>query len=111
MANLNKRKSDGEVLEMIERKPKENPVNSYTVTIMGDDYVIRGNDDPEYMQKIAEYLEEKIQEILTQSQNQRINKCQTAVLAALKIADELHKSRQKYQYPGQPKNYQDQPKK
>lgn len=111
MANLNKRKSDGEVLEMIDRKPKVDSVNSCTVTIMGDDYVIRGNDDPEYMQRVAAYLEEKIQEIISQNQNQRINKCQIAVLAALKIADELHKSRQKYQYSGQPKNYPDQPKK
>lgn len=91
----------GEVFGMIERKPKGNTMNSFTVTIMGDDYVIRGNDDPEYMKKVAAYLEEKIQEILSQNQNQRINKCQTAVLAALKIADELHKSRQKYHYPEQ----------
>ena len=79
---------------MIERKPAAEGGNTFTVSIMGDEYIIKGNDSPEYMQEIAGYLEKTIEAIT--ANNQKLNKCQTAVLAALKITDELYKLRQKY---------------
>src|SRR5690242_2730659 len=79
---------------MIEKKSATAPENRYTVKIMGDEYVIRGADDPEYMEEIAFFLETAIGNIAVG--NQKLNKCQTAVLAAFKIADELHKLRQDY---------------
>lgn len=79
---------------MIERKEAEE--NRVIVTIMGDEYVIRGTDSREYIERIVSYVEGVIESI-SDNQN-KLNKCQIAVLAALKIADELYKLRQEYQY-------------
>lgn len=80
-------------LTMIERKEAEE--NRIIVKIMGDEYVIRGTDTTEYVDRIVSYVEGVIDQM---SGNQKLNKCQVAVLAALKIADELYKLRQEYQY-------------
>ena len=79
---------------MIERKEAEE--NRFIVKIMGDEYVIRGTDTQEYMERIVSYVE-GIFDGIAINQN-KLNKCQIAVLAALKIADELYKLRQEYQY-------------
>jgi cell division protein ZapA len=79
---------------MIERKDAEE--NRIIVKIMGDEYIIRGTDTPEYVDRIVSYVEGIIDGI-SDNQN-KLNKCQIAVLAALKIADELYKLRQEYQY-------------
>ena len=79
---------------MIERKEAEE--NRLVVNIMGDEYVIRGTDNREYIERIVSYVEGVIEGI-SDNQN-KLNKCQIAVLAALRIADELYKLRQEYQY-------------
>lgn len=79
---------------MIERKDAEE--NRIIVKIMGDEYIIRGTDTPEYVDRIVSYVEGIIDGI-GDNQN-KLNKCQIAVLTALKIADELYKLRQEYQY-------------
>jgi cell division protein ZapA len=84
------------VLSMIERKNSEVEDERFIIKIMGDEYVVKGKDSPQYKQEIAAYLEEVIENI--SKSNLRLNKCQTAVLAALKIADELQKLRQDYKY-------------
>ncbi len=79
---------------MIERKEAEE--NRIIAKIMGDEYVIRGSDNREYIERIVSYVEGVIEGI-GDNQN-KLNKCQIAVLAALKIADELYKLRKEYQY-------------
>jgi cell division protein ZapA len=79
---------------MIERKEAEE--NRVTVKIMGDEYVIRGTDNLEYIRRIVSYVEGIIEGI--EDNQSKLNKGQIAVLAALKIADELYKLRQEYQY-------------
>ncbi len=79
---------------MIERKEVEE--KKFLVKIMGDEYVIRGTDTQEYVERIVSYVEGIIDGI-GDNQN-KLNKCQVAVLAALKIADELYKLRKEYQY-------------
>jgi cell division protein ZapA len=81
---------------MIERKNAELEDDRFIIKVMGDEYVIKGNDTLEYKREIAVYLEEVIEN--TSKNNPRLNKCQIAVLAALKIADELQKLRQDYRY-------------
>lgn len=81
---------------MIERKNAPSENNSCVVRIMGDEYVIRGKDSPEYMALIAGYIEAQIESVA--SKDLKMNKSQIAVLASLKIADELHKLRQEYAY-------------
>lgn len=80
---------------MIIHKKTTATENSYTFDIMGDEYVVKGTDKPEYMEEIIQHLESVINSVM--SSNQKLMKSQVAVLAALKIADELYKLRQEYQ--------------
>ena len=81
---------------MIERKTSEVENGQYIIKIMGEEYMIRGNKDQNYVDQITSYLDDIIKIIM--SNNPKLNKSQAAVLAALKLADELHKLRQEYQY-------------
>ncbi len=84
-----------EVLKMIERRNPETEEGRFIFRIMGDEYVVKGQDDPAYMGQIVSYLETITDSII--AANPKLSKCQVAVLAGLKIADEFHKLRQEYQ--------------
>lgn len=81
---------------MIERKNLEKEEDRFIFRIMGDEYVIKGQDDPVYMGQVVSYLESITDSIM--NANPKLSKCQVAVLAGLKVADEFHKLRQEYQY-------------
>ena len=70
--------------------------NSFSFEIMGEQYMVKGTDQPEYMESTVKYLEGIISDIM--NSNPKLTKTQVAVLAALKIADEFQKLRQEYQY-------------
>lgn len=57
------------------------------VVIFGEEYSIRGNDDPEYINGVAKYLDGKMKEIASAGKN--IPPGRIAVLAALNLAGEL----------------------
>lgn len=62
------------------------------VKIFGNMYNIQGDAEPEYIVKLAEYVNEKMQEV---SQNLPSgNSLQIAILAALNIADEYFQLRE-----------------
>ncbi len=56
-----------------------------TVEIMGQRYPIRSSLDPEYIARLAQYVDDKIQSAAAQSPSDSVR---LAVLAALNIADE-----------------------
>jgi cell division protein ZapA len=58
------------------------------VEIYGQTYAIRGDLDAAYVQKLAEYVDEKMHTIADATAT--IDTQKVAVLAALAIADELH---------------------
>ncbi|MFW5807755.1 MAG: cell division protein ZapA [Spirochaetota bacterium] len=58
------------------------------VTIFGNQYNIQGDASPEYIKKLAAYVDRKMEEI-EQSMTSP-NLVQIAILAALNIADEYH---------------------
>lgn len=58
------------------------------VQIFGQSYVIRGELEESYVQRLAGYVDEKMQAIA--SATSTIDTQKLAVLAALAIADELH---------------------
>jgi cell division protein ZapA len=62
-----------------------------TVTISGKDYSIVSGVEPEYIKKVASYLNDKMREISDNYPN--IPETKVAVLAALNITDELFQSR------------------
>jgi cell division protein ZapA len=64
----------------------KHPIN---VTILGERYTIRAAEDAEYVQRVAQYVEEKLAEVVKGSPSLPSNKA--VVLASLNIADELFK--------------------
>ena len=61
------------------------------VNIFGSEYVLKANENQEYIQNIAKYVDEKMR-IIDKSNN--INsKSKVAILAALNIAEELAQER------------------
>jgi cell division protein ZapA len=69
--------------------------NTIRVEIDGMDYSLKSDNDPEYVESIANYVNQKIQKL-----NQKTNvKSQTkiAVLAALNIADEYFQIQKNYE--------------
>jgi cell division protein ZapA len=71
----------------------ENGSTSIRVEIYDQNYHLRGT-DPEYIQDLAEYVDNKMR--LISQQAATVDSLKVAVLAALNIADELHVLRRKY---------------
>lgn len=61
--------------------------------IMGEEYVIRGDADSDYIEGIARNVDARMRRIA--ESNQRLSLQQAAVLAALNIADELESSKRR----------------
>lgn len=69
-------------------------MGSVEVYILGQRYVIRGDENPEYIQKIAEYVDRRIREVYDGNPN--MPPLRAAILTALNIADALHKTQEEY---------------
>lgn len=69
-------------------------MGSVEVYIFGQKYVIRGGEPPEYIKQLAGFLDEKLREVHEHSPN--VTPLKAAILAALTIADELHKVKSEY---------------
>ena len=59
------------------------------VKVYGQEYPLKGHDDPEYIRAVARYVDEKMADI--QANTTVTAPLRLAVLAALNIADELFK--------------------
>ncbi len=68
-------------------------VNSVRVDIFDQAYNLRGT-DPDYIFKLAEYVDMKMRAVAEQTQT--VDSLRLAVLAALNIADEYHVLKRKY---------------
>ncbi|MCL5062875.1 MAG: cell division protein ZapA [Nitrospiraceae bacterium] len=69
-------------------------MGSIEVHILGQKYVIKGDAAPEYIQQIADFVDGKLQEVYATSPD--ITPLKAAILAALNIADELHRLKNEY---------------
>lgn len=67
--------------------------SSIRVEIYDQTYHLRGS-DPEYVQRLAEYVDGKMRQVAAQTST--VDSLRLAVLAALNIADELQLVRGKY---------------
>jgi cell division protein ZapA len=65
-------------------------MNVVSVKINGVVYNLKGEENEEYLQKVAKYADKKIKEIT--SKNQLLSISSAAVLSAVNIADELFKA-------------------
>ncbi len=63
-------------------------VNKVKVDIFGQTYTIRGDAPPEYILKLADYVNKKMEDV--SNSNVSSNPTQIAILVALNIADEYH---------------------
>lgn len=69
--------------------------NRVNVKIYGEEYTMKGSVSPDYMAKLAEYVDDRMR--LIGSANARLGMNKVAVLAAINLADELFKARRQLQ--------------
>lgn len=65
--------------------------NRIVITICGEEYALLADEAPSYMQKVGQYVDNKMSETLHAA---KVNRTDAAVLTALNLADELMKSQQ-----------------
>lgn len=79
---------------MRETKKPEKGVNRAVVQIFGEEYVIKGEADPEYMTMVAAYVDKTMRKIA--ERNSYLSLGKLGVLAALNLADELSQLQEEY---------------
>lgn len=67
------------------------------VVIGGEIVTLKSNEQPDYLQRLARYSDEKIAEIKSKSVAASIDDHVRTLLVALNIADDYHKALEKYQ--------------
>ena len=67
--------------------------NKVVVSIFGEEYPITGYSDPDYITRIADYVDKRMKEVAKQTSLHARDR--VAILAALSIASELEEHRQK----------------
>jgi len=65
--------------------------NAVKVTIVGEEYTVRSELDPEYTRQVAAYVDQAIRRVL--SAGPMVESHKAAILAALAITDELFEAR------------------
>lgn len=65
--------------------------NQVNVKIFGQDFTIKGEDSPEYVEGLAEFVDKKMREVASASSV--ITSHKVAILTAINIADELFRLR------------------
>lgn len=68
--------------------------NKIEVTIDGHNFTVIGTDDESYVRNLSYYVDKRIKQLV--SKNDRLSPTMSATLAALNIADELHKLNDEY---------------
>jgi cell division protein ZapA len=74
-------------------KPENSSSHTIDVRIYNQTYSIRGDGNTEYIQELAEYVDRRMKEISVGTLT--ADSLRVAILTALNIADELHKTRLK----------------
>lgn len=73
---------------------KNNKVTKVTVEIFNEEYVVRGEENPDYIDMLATYVDRRMKMI--QKRNPNLSSTKIAVLTALNLADELNKLQEDY---------------
>lgn len=69
-------------------------LRSIRVSIFGRDYNIKGGSDEDYIRNLAEYVDSVMKDIADNAG--ALSSGRIAILAALNIADEMHKNRERF---------------
>lgn len=78
----------------MENSSQKKHIQRVQVEIFGDKYIVKGNAEDKHIIKVADYVDQKMNTISQRTPHLSIK--QIAVLAALNIADELHKLQENY---------------
>lgn len=73
---------------------KSNTSNRVTVEIFNQEYVVKGNENAEYIEMLAAYVDRRMRMI--DQRNHSLSTTKIAVLTALNLADELNKLQEDY---------------
>ncbi len=65
------------------------------VYILGQKYTIKGEKSPEYIQRLAAYVDEKLRKVY--EQNSAMPPLRAAILTCLYIADELYETKKEFE--------------
>jgi cell division protein ZapA len=69
-------------------------VNRVAVSIFNEEYVVKGEENPEYIEMLASFVDRRMKMI--QQRNPNLSSTKVAVLTALNLADELNKLQEDY---------------
>ena len=64
-------------------------INVHKIMIFGQEYMIKSSASSEYINKVASYLNEKMQEVQDSGIDKSTQQLRIAILAAMNITDEL----------------------
>lgn len=73
---------------------KRNQVNKVTVNIYNEEYIVKGDEKPDYIEMLASYVDRRMR--MVQQRNVNLSTSKVAVLTALNLADELNKLQEDY---------------
>lgn len=73
---------------------KKDPLNKVTVSIYNEEYIVKGEENAEYIRMLAAYVDRRMKMI--QQRNSNLSSHRVAVLTALNLADELNKLQEDY---------------
>ena len=69
-------------------------ISRTSVVIYNDEYVVKGNENGEYIHMLAAYVDQKMK--MLGQRNSTLSSTKIAVLTALNLADELNKLQEDY---------------
>ena len=72
----------------------DNDNNRITISIFGQEYSVKAPADPEYIKKIAKYVDDKMREVQSGFSSTQ-SSTRIAILSAMNITDELFNARLK----------------
>lgn len=72
----------------------KNDINRVVVEIFGEEYTVKGTENPEYIEMLGAYVDRRMKMI--QQRNPNLSNTKLAVLTALNLADELNKLQEDY---------------
>jgi len=73
---------------------KKEQINRVTVQIFNEEYVVKGNEEPDYIEMLTSYVDRRMR--MVQQRNIHLSTTKIAVLTALNLADELNKLQEDY---------------
>jgi len=85
----------GEMRSTTGETEREGATHRVTVKIFGEEYVLRGDAKPAYMERLADMVDRRMNEIA--KRHPRLGITRIAVLTAINLADELTKLEEQYQ--------------